>query len=65
LAGRQGFELGARPVSNVVMAREFWLQALEAQAVTALRLVHCRLPAFPRFSARRGDVLETVRNPLR
>ena len=21
---RQGFELGARPVSNVVMARDFW-----------------------------------------
>jgi hypothetical protein len=24
LAGRQGFELGARPVSKVVMARNFW-----------------------------------------
>ena len=32
LAGRQGFELGAEPVSNVVMARDFWFQALESQA---------------------------------
>jgi hypothetical protein len=24
VAGRQGFELGARPVSNMVMARDFW-----------------------------------------
>jgi hypothetical protein len=24
LAGRQGFELGGRPVSKLVMARDFW-----------------------------------------
>jgi hypothetical protein len=26
VAGRQGFELGARPVSNMVMARDFWFK---------------------------------------
>ena len=26
MAGRQGFEPGAGPVSNVVMARDFWLK---------------------------------------
>ncbi len=59
LAGRQGFELGAGPVSNMVMARDFWFQALEAQAVTALGFVHCRPPQCARFSPRRGDILET------
>jgi hypothetical protein len=60
LAGRQGFELGARPVSKLVMARDFWFQALESQAVTSLRFVHCRPPESARFSARRGDILETA-----
>ena len=50
MAGRQGFELGARPVSNVVMARDFWFQALESQALTLLRFIHCRPPSSPRFS---------------
>ena len=59
LAGRQGFELGARPVSNVVMARDFWFQALQTQAVTSLRFVHCRPPESARLSPRRGDNLET------
>ncbi len=57
---RQGFELGARPVSNVVMARDFWLQALETQAVTSLRFVHCRPHQYSRFDAGRGDILETA-----
>ena len=60
MAGRQGFELGARPVSNVVMARDFWFQALESQAVTSLRFVHCRPPESSRFSPRCGDILETA-----
>ena len=60
LAGRQGFKLGAGPVSNVVMARDFWFQALQSQAVTPLRLVHCRPPGstgfFPRSWRHPGDV---------
>jgi hypothetical protein len=60
LAGRQGFELGAGPVSNMVMARDFWFQALESQAVTSLRVVHCRPPESSRFCPRRGDILETT-----
>ncbi len=60
MAGRQGFELGASLLSNVVMACVFWFQALESQAVMSLRFVHCRPPESPRFSARRGDILETV-----
>src|SRR5262245_66580027 len=60
LAGRQGFELGARSVSNVVMARDFWCQALQSQAVTSLRFVHCRPPDSCRFSPNRGDILETL-----
>jgi hypothetical protein len=64
LAGRQGFELGAGPVSNMVMARDFWLQALEAQAVTSLRFVHCRLLESSTLCPRRGDILETVIEPV-
>ena len=60
VAGRQGFELGAGPVSNMVMARDFWFQALESQAVTSLRFVHCRPPESSRFCPRRGDILESV-----
>jgi hypothetical protein len=60
LAGRQGFELGAGPVSNMVMARDFWFQAPESQAVTSLRFVHCRPPESPCFYPNRGDILETV-----
>ena len=41
------------------MARDFWFQALESQAVTSLRFVHCRPPDSSRFDHRRGDILET------
>ena len=44
----------------MVMARDFWFQALETQGVTLLRFVHCRPPQYPQFSARRGDILETA-----
>lgn len=57
---RQGFEPGAGPVSNMVMARDFWFQALESQAVTSLRFVHCRPPESSRFASRFGDILETA-----
>jgi hypothetical protein len=55
LAGRQGFELGAEPVSNTVMARDFWFQRPESQAVTTLCFVHCHPPS-PHDSA---SVVET------
>jgi len=38
------------------MARNFWFQALQSQAVTSLRFVHCRPPWFSRFSRSRGDI---------
>ena len=60
MAGRQGFELGTSPVSKPVMARDFWFEALESQAVTSLRFVHCRPPQYSRFDAGRGDILETA-----
>ena len=60
MAGRQGFELGARPGSNVVMARGFWFQALETQVVTLFPFVHCRPPASARVDGRCGDILEPV-----
>jgi hypothetical protein len=63
LAGRQGFELGAELVSNMVMVRDFWFQALESQTVKLLWFVHCRRPESARFSACRGDILETVIEP--
>ena len=45
------------------MARDFWFQAPETQAITSLRFVHGRPPAFSRFSLGRGDIiLETVTN---
>src|SRR5262245_18917035 len=34
VAGRQGFELGARPVSNVVMVRDFWFKDLDRRPLT-------------------------------
>src|SRR5262245_14310158 len=60
LAGRQGFELGARPVSNMVLARDFWFYALESQAVAPLRFVHCRPRESSRIHLGSGDILETV-----
>jgi hypothetical protein len=33
LAGRQGFELGARRFHQLVMARDFWFQTLQTEAV--------------------------------
>jgi hypothetical protein len=42
------------------MARDFWFQAIESQAVTLLCFVHCRPPESSRFHPRRGDSLETV-----
>ena len=47
----------------MVMARDFWFQAREAQAVTSLRFVHCGPPESSRFCPRRGDILETVIEP--
>ena len=44
----------------MVMACDFWFQALESQAVTSLRFVHCRPRQYSRFDAGRGDILETV-----
>jgi len=41
------------------MARDFWFQALESQAVTLLCFVHCRPPESSRFHPRLGDSLET------
>ena len=43
----------------MVMARDFWFQALESQAVTSLCFVHCRPPNSSRFYPSRGDILET------
>jgi hypothetical protein len=60
MAGRQGFEFGAGPVSNVVMARDFWFQVLHTQAVTLFRVVHCRPPESSPFYLRCGDILETA-----
>jgi hypothetical protein len=60
LAGRQGFEIGARPVSNVVMARGFWFQMLQTPAATLFRFVHCRPPESARFDPGFGDILETM-----
>ena len=58
LAGRQGFELGAGPVSNVAMARDFWFKRLRHRRLrrfVSFTAVHSR----PCSSARRGDILET------
>ena len=60
MAGWTGLEPGAETFSNWLMARDFWFQALESQAVTSLRFVPCRPPESSRFAPRRGDILETV-----
>jgi hypothetical protein len=53
MAGRQGFKLRASLFSNVVMARHFWFQALQRQAITSLRFVHYRPPSYSRWNPRR------------
>ena len=60
VAGRQGFEFGARSVPNVVMARDFWFQVLKTQAVSSIRFTHSRRPESSRFNPGRGDILETA-----
>ena len=54
------FELGAKAVSKLVMARDFWFQTLESQALTSLPFVHRRPPESSRFCSSRGDIRETM-----
>jgi hypothetical protein len=50
LAGRQGFELGAGPVSNMVMARDFWSKRLKHRQLlrsVSFTAVHPSPPVSP------------------
>jgi hypothetical protein len=68
LAGRQGFELGARPVSNVVMARLLVRSASVTGSCTApfRSLPSTRVPSILRPSWRHsGDGLSQCISPVR
>ncbi len=59
LAGSTGLEPLDGNFSNMVMARDFWSQRVEAQSLNRGCFVLCGAREFSRFHPGRGDILET------